>query len=208
MNKGLAIFLLILAVQSCTAQTERTTQPVVGGECEGCEAIFEYGSRKLSSVDTLPKFHETNPKLKITGTVFYKDGTSPAENVILYIYQTNRRGIYETKGDEKGWALRHGFIRGWAKTGKDGKYTFYTFRPGAYPDGREPEHIHITVKEPDKNEYYIDEFVFDNDALLTKERRVELENRGGSGIATPTMENGLLIIKRNIILGLNIPNYD
>lgn len=72
----------------------------------------------------------------------------------------------------------------------------------------EPEHIHITVKEPAKNEYYIDEFVFDDDPLLTKENRKSLENRSGSGIVKPKFENSILTVNRNIILGLNIPNYE
>ena len=146
--------------------------------------------------------------MKITGTVFLKDGRSPAQNVIVYIYHTSRKGIYQTKGNEKGWAKRHGYIRGWIKTGKDGRYTFYTFRPAAYPDRSEPEHIHITVKEPGKNEYYIDNFFFDDDPLLTQAVRDRLNNRGGSGIMNASVENGILTIKRNIFLGKNIPNYD
>ncbi len=100
--------------------------------------------------------------------------------MIIYIYHTNRKGLYEKKGDEKGWGKRHGYIRGWVKTDTKGKYTFFTFRPAAYPNSEEPEHIHITVKESDKNEYYIDAFVFDDDPLLTTSERNELDNRGGS----------------------------
>ncbi|WP_421976095.1 intradiol ring-cleavage dioxygenase [Roseivirga seohaensis] len=202
-------FLLILWVcTSCNAQIKNTTAKLVGGRCEGCEAIFEYGNKKLTSIDTLPEFQNNEPKLRITGTVLKKDGKTPAENVIIYIYHTNRKGIYETKGDETGWAKRHGFIRGWVKTGKDGKYTFYTFRPAAYPDGSEPEHIHITVKEPGKNEYYLDSYFFDDDPILTQNLRDKLNDRGGSGIMKPVEENGTLVIERNIILGKNIPNYE
>lgn len=181
---------------------------MIGGKCEGCEAIHEYGDRILSSTDTLPRFKETEPKLKITGTVYKKDGSTPAENVILYIYHTNRKGIYETKGDEEGWARQHGFIRGWIKTGKDGKYTFYSFRPASYPNRQEPEHIHITVKEPGKNEYYIDAYFFNDDSLLTNSERDKMNNRGGSGIGYPTVKDGITTIKRDLILGLNIPDYD
>jgi len=198
----------MITVSSCKSQSESNTKQIIGGGCEGCEAIFEFGNKELTKIDTLPKFQETEPKLKISGIVYHKDGKTPAENVILYIYQTNRDGIYETKGDEHGWARRHGYIRGWIRTGSDGKYTFYTFRPASYPDASESEHIHITVKEPDKNEYYIDEYVFDDDPLLTKKERSSLENRGGSGIMKPQKENGILTIERNIILGLNIPNYE
>jgi protocatechuate 3,4-dioxygenase beta subunit len=208
MKKIIYVSILTMVVSSCKSQIESNPNQIVGGGCEGCEAIFEYGNKHLSSSDTIPKFQETEPKLKISGIVYQKDGKTPAENVILYIYQTNRNGVYETKGDEQGWAKRHGYIRGWIKTGKDGKYSFYTFRPASYPGGQEPEHIHITVKEPDKNEYYIDEYVFDDDPLLTIEERSSLTNRGGSGIMKPEMKNGILTIERNIVLGLNIPNYE
>jgi protocatechuate 3,4-dioxygenase beta subunit len=202
-------FLLVLWLcTSCNAQTKKTTTQLVGGGCEGCEAIFEYRNKKLTSIDTLPKFQNNEPKLKITGTVFKKDGKTPAENVIIYIYHTNRQGIYETKGNETGWAKRHGFIRGWVKTDKDGKYTFYTFRPAAYPGGSEPEHIHITVKEPDKNEYYLDDYLFDDDPILSQNKIAKLNNRGGSGIVKAIQKNGILTIERNIILGKNIPNYE
>ncbi|MAB49890.1 intradiol ring-cleavage dioxygenase [Xanthomarina gelatinilytica] len=203
------ILILLLTVTSCESQTKKTdTNKLVGGPCEGCEAIYEYGNLKLTSTDTLPDFEKNEPKLKLTGTVFEKDGKTPAENVILYIYQTDRKGIYATKGDEKGWAKRHGYIRGWIKTDKLGKYTFYTFRPASYPSGIEPEHIHITVKEPNKNEYYIDEFVFDDDPMLTQKEKEELENRSGSGIVQPILKDGILTVSRDIILGLNIPNYE
>lgn len=200
----LYLLLIICALAACKVQTTKNAR----GPCEGCEAIFEYKSKVLTSVDTLPGFQQNEPKLKITGTVFREDGNTPAENVIIYIYHTNRQGIYETKGDETGWAKRHGFIRGWVKTEKDGQYTFYTFRPAAYPDGSEAEHIHITIKEPDKNEYYLDEYLFDNDPLLTQSKRNKLENRGGSGIVNPKEEDGILTIKRDIVLGKNIPNYE
>lgn len=196
-------------ILSCQSQTKKDyKEHVVGGSCEGCEAIYEYGNKKLSSTDTLPKFNETSKKLKIEGTVFLKDGKTPAENVILYIYHTNEKGVYETKGNEKGWAKRHGFIRGWIKTGKNGKYKFFTFKPSPYPNGRAANHIHIIVKEPNINEYYIDDFMFEDDPLLTNREKNRLTQRGGSGIISIKKEKEFHIIKRDIILGLNIPNYE
>lgn len=211
-----AIFFLViwgiaLQITSCTGQTKLKSgsqEKLVGGGCEGCEAIFEFGEKILASFDTLPGFESSEPKLKLTGTVFKRDGKTPANDVILYIYHTDRTGIYPKNGNESGWARRHGFIRGWIKTDQSGQYTFYTFRPAAYPDGTEPEHIHLTVKESDKNEYYLDEFVFDDDPILTDEKRKPFENRGGSGIGKPKQENAILTFRRDIILGLNIPEYE
>ena len=203
------IYILILTTISCQSQTKRNiSSKIIGGPCEGCEAIFEYGNKKLTMTDTLPSYIENEPKIKITGTIFKKDGKTRADNIILYIYHTNRNGIYERKGNEKGWAKRHGFIRGWIKTDDSGKYAFYTFRPAAYPDGGEPEHIHMTVKEQNKKEYYIDNIMFIDDPKLTNSKKQSLKNRAGSGIVEVKTENGILTVKRDIVLGLNIPNYD
>jgi len=206
----IVIVVHLLALPSCQGQHKKQASQTsnLGGKCEGCEAIYEYKNKPLTFVDTLPAFKTTRPQLKITGVVFKKDGTTPAPNVILYIYHTNRKGIYEKKGNAKGWAKRHGFIRGWVKTNQAGKYVFYTFQPVTYPNSSEPAHVHIIVKEPGKKEYYIDSYFFDNDPLLTKKRRNNLKNRGGSGISRFQKENGMLVIKRDIVLGLNIPNYE
>src|SRR5690606_10902268 len=198
------LYFICVSTFSCNSQTKNNKNILVGGGCEGCEAIFEYGNKKLTPRDTLPEFLENEPKLKITGTVFKKDGKTPAEDVILYIYHTNRKGIYETKGDEKGWGKPHGYIRGWVKTGADGKYTFYSFRPAAYNSTNEPEHIHLTVKEPNQNEYYLDDYLFNDDPFLTTSKRQRLQNRGGSGVVKPVLKDNLLTINRDIILGKNI----
>lgn len=202
-----SIFVLIT---SCTKSPAQANQPdkKVGGSCEGCEAIYEYGNKKLSSVDTLPDFFDKGQKLKIMGTIYQKDGKTPAKDVILYIYHTDQTGVYPTKGTEKGWAKRHGYIRGWIKTGTDGKYTFYTLRPASYPNSNNPQHIHPTIKEPGKSEYYIDEFLFDDDPFVTASMRQRKQPRGAAGILKTTKSGDMQIAKHDIILGLNIPNYD
>lgn len=180
----------------------------VGGPCEGCEAVHEYGKQKLSNTDTLPEFNMHTNQMLITGTVYEADGETPAANVIIYIYHTNEKGIYPTKGDEKGYARRHGYLRGWAKTDSKGHYAFYTFKPASYPSRTEPAHIHLTIKEPDKNEYYIDTIEFEGDPLLTTAKRNQKKQRGGSGLVTLSEDqNGLLYCKRQIFLGKNIPGY-
>ena len=68
----------------------------VGVPCQDCEAALDNKllNLKLKSVATLAEYATTNPKLKISGTVFNSDGISPAANVIRYIYHTNRDSIY------------------------------------------------------------------------------------------------------------------
>ena len=132
---------------------------------------FKILNPKPKATDTLPSFENNKPKIRITGTVFKKDGETPAENILLYIYQTDRNGLYQPSKNPIGLEKTHGQYREWLKTGKDGKFTFYTFRPVPYPEVKEPEHIHIYLKEPNTIPYYIDSYFFESDPKLTLEKR-------------------------------------
>jgi protocatechuate 3,4-dioxygenase beta subunit len=198
---------LLFVISSLTVSFAQTKK--VGGPCEGCEAIYEntVPFDQLPSFVKLPEVSWDGKKpMGINGTVFKADGT-PAADVVLYVYHTNEKGIYPKKGDEKGWAKRHGYLRGWVKTDQKGQYKFGCLRPAPYPGRDEPAHIHVTIKEPDINEYYIDEFVFSDDPLLTPEKRAKLENRGGSGIVKIIDVGNMYKGERNIYLGKNIPEY-
>ncbi|GGG31996.1 hypothetical protein GCM10011532_14340 [Christiangramia forsetii] len=179
---------------------------MVGGPCEGCEAVLEYGDEDLNAVDTLPEFASAENKLKITGTVYKGDGKTPAENVVLYIHHTNAEGIYPTTGKEESWAKRHGYIRGWIKTDKNGRYTFYTQVPGSYPDGRNPAHIHPFILEPDGKYYYLSAYFFDDDPLLTG-HHMEDPPRGSEGVVKLQNIGNMKLIERDFILGKGIPYY-
>lgn len=203
--------LYMLSLSACTQVSDskmKDRSPAIGGNCEGCEAIYEtkVPFEKLSWIDTLPDFFTKGPQLEVSGVVLKKDGT-PAAGVIVYAYHTDQTGRYPTKGNETGWGRRHGYIRGWVKTNGNGQYKFLTLRPGAYPSGGNPEHIHLTVKEPDKNEYWIDDIQFDDDKYLTSELRRRQQNRGGNGIAVVKKKDAILYAERNIYLGKNIPHY-
>lgn len=200
-----ALYFMFFALCSATmfAQDRK-----VGDGCEGCEGVFEYGNKKLNAIDTLPDFHENGLKMLVTGTIFKKDGKTPAKDVILYIYHTDQSGEYSTKGNETGWGKRHGYIRGWIKTGADGKYSFYTLRPGAYPGRQNPEHIHPTIKEPGYTAYWIDEYLFEDDPILSTKEKNSQPGRGGKGVIKVTKVNSMQIAKRDIILGLNVPGYE
>lgn len=182
----------------------------VGGPCEGCEAIHEspVPFDKLKSFVELPGVTwEGKKPLGINGTVFKADGKTPAPDVVLYLYHTDESGRYTAKPGAKGWEKRHGSRRGWVRTDAQGNYKFGTMRPAPYPGRTDPAHIHVTVKEPGLPEYYIDEYLFDDDPLLTPAFRRNLENRGGSGILKLTDVGNMYKAERHIYLGRNIPNY-
>lgn len=173
------------------------------GPCEGCEAVFEYGKQELQPVDTLPEFENNQPKLKLTGTIYHSDGKTPASDVILYVYHIDRTGRYPVKGNEEGWAKRHGYIRGWIKTDGSGRYNFYTLKPGSYDSN--PAHIHATVLEPNGRYYYIDDYNFKGDPNLQNHHD---EFQGGSGLVELKKEGNMVVAERDIILGLNVPGYE
>ncbi|MEO7801666.1 MAG: hypothetical protein ABIR81_06690 [Ginsengibacter sp.] len=203
--------LLNVLLTGCAQPIQNESQKFeqkVGGACEGCEAVYEspIPFNKLKSDITLPDYNDAGPKLEVSGVVYKVDGKTPAGNVVVYVYHTDQKGIYAKKGDEKGWGKRHGYIRGWLKTNAKGEYCFRTLRPASYPNSTNPQHIHITIKEPGKNEYWIDEFEFADDPLRNKEK-VNSKPVGGNGILTIENENGIQKGKRNIILGLNVQDY-
>jgi protocatechuate 3,4-dioxygenase beta subunit len=215
--KLIKIILLLSIFTSCNGQNKtnkktenNTTKPtkIVGGGCDGCEIMFVGMPKNIKAVDTSAGFSEEGQKLLVTGTVYKLDGKTPASNVIIYYWQTDNNGYYSPKPEMDEKAKRHGHIRGWVKTDENGKYSIYTIKPSPYPNDNIPAHIHTSIKEPNiENEYYIDEFVFDDDKLLNTEKRKALENRGGSGILRVLISNNLQVAEHNIILGLNIPDY-
>lgn len=203
------ILLMAISLTGCAQNTAQKNKIRVGGNCEGCQAIYEspVAFEKLAPEITLPDFNEQGPKIEISGIVYKRDGKTPAKNIVIYIYHTDQAGRYPIKGNETGWAKRHGYIRGWMKTNDKGEYKFNTLRPAAYPQRKDPQHIHVTIKEPDKNEYYIDDYIFDDDPLLPPSERSKEGNKGSNGIIQLKTENGIGKAKRNIILGLNIQDY-
>ena len=214
------IYLLLIAgilsiAGGCKGQTPADKTPrKVGGAFENADYIYIGIPQTITATDTSSGWHQKGQKLLITGTVYQADGATPAKDVILYYYHTNVAGRYVHDPYEprsmapNALGQTHGSIRGWVKTDTDGRYAIYTVRPGTYPTRDEPDHIHVTVKEPnDLNEYYIDDFVFDDDKLLTGTKRKKLENRGGSGVLRLATLSNLQVGERNIILGLNIPDY-
>jgi protocatechuate 3,4-dioxygenase beta subunit len=207
---------LYLILTSCISQNKNSVQSDnpefrIGGDCEEghCELMYLGIPEKINSIDTSAGWFEKGQKLLVTGTVFQIDGKTPASNTILYYHHTDNDGFYSTRNDKPENQTRHGHIRGWVKTDKNGKYSIYTIRPAPYPKEKQPAHIHWLIKEPDiKNEYWTDDLVFDDDKLLIPHiKKYPQENRGGSGITRIVLKDNLQIAEHNIILGLNIPNY-
>jgi protocatechuate 3,4-dioxygenase beta subunit len=160
----------------------------------------------LKSEITLIPSDEPGERMDIRGTVFAKDGRTPASDIVIYLYHTNSEGYY-APSDGQSVGRLHGHLRGWVKTDAHGKFTVHTIRAGPYPTGRIPAHIHILVKEPGKTVYYIDEVWFNDDPFVTEQMRRQAENRGGSQIITVQKQGTTWHGTVRITLGQNIPGY-
>jgi len=174
--------------------------------CEDCELLFEDMPVEIKSSTRLAPANEPGEPLTIQGTIFQSDGKTPAAGIILYVYHTDAKGLYSRGRDQKK-AMRHGHLRGWIKSDANGRYSFNTIRPASYPNSRNPQHIHPIVVESKTRYYWIDEYLFTDDPVLTAEEKRRQPGRGGSGIITLTGDTRGWKGTRDIILGRGIPNY-
>ena len=195
------ISLLVLAAFLLDGSDARQ-EPVVGLPCEGCELVMDGMPEVLTLEGRIAPAGEPGEPLTVDGTVYDADG-SPAPGIIVYAYQTDANGIYP-RGP-----TGHGRLRGWAKTDADGRYRFTTIRPGAYPGRDIPQHIHLHILEPGNVTYYIDDITFTDDPLLPDTERTRTTCRGGCGVSEPWRDgDGTWRVRRDIVLGLEIPGYE
>ncbi len=208
MYKIICLFTMFLA-SSCDGQTQEQKQErQVGGRCEGCEVALTGMPSTVSWDGRIASSAEPGTPLVMEGIIYKKDGKTPADGVVLYLYHTNNAGVYQPAAGQTGMVARHGKLRGWLKTGKDGRYRFTTIRPARYPNTTFAAHIHPTIKEPGIQAYYIDEYVFDDDPYVKGDYDKKQDLRGGSGVVKLTKDaNGVWRGRRDIILGLNVPGY-
>jgi protocatechuate 3,4-dioxygenase, beta subunit len=204
------LFLLAAAPGCADARSDAASkrEPVVGGPCEGCDAVFVGVPTTLTWSSRIAPADEPGEPLRIDGVVTDRQGR-PAPGVIVYAYHTDDRGHYP-RTDRAGnrAATRHGVLRGWALTDDQGRYRFETIRPAGYPETAIPAHVHLHVIEVGRCTYYIDDILFDDDPRLSAAERRHARGRGGNGIAMPRRDaTGTWLVKRDISLGEGISDY-
>lgn len=172
-------------------------EPVIGGPCEGCDWVFDGQPSKLASTSRIAPAGQPGSPMTLTGVVSNARG-APTPDIVVYAYHTDEGGLYPAAGN------RHGTLRGWALTDAQGGYRFDSIRPGAYPSRNIAEHVHMHVIEPGVGTYYINNLEFLDDPLLTIRRD---DGRAGSGLAMPARREGVWHVRRDIVLGRNIPGY-
>lgn len=142
--------------------------------------------------------NEPGERVIITGTMFRADGKTPYVGLVMYLYQTDARGLYHN-ADRNQQRPR---LRGWVKTNTRGRYTIHTIKPGSYPGSRNPAHIHAIVRPPGEQGKWIDDFLFDGDPYLREQDVRRYANKGSfSCIVKMTKEqDGTLRGERNIVV--------
>jgi protocatechuate 3,4-dioxygenase beta subunit len=109
---------------------------------------------------------EPGQPLSVSGVVIGPDG-APVPNASLYIYQTDHEGYYGVKpaSDNRNPRLKL-FLRSDAR----GAWSFETVKPGSYPNGRVPAHIHFEVSAAGRTSRVF-EIVFEGDPFVTDDMR-------------------------------------
>ncbi len=206
------LLILINFLTSCNGQTRQTPNESkqakqVGGGCEGCELMYVGIPKNISSKHTSIGWTEGKQKLILTGKVFQIDGKTPASNVVIYYWHTDDNGLYSSDDKTPKQAKEHGKLRGWVKSDKSGNYTIRTSRPAAYPNDNIPQHIHLSIKEPNINEYYTDLYFDDDPLYLNHKKKYGKLDRAGTELLRIVLDGNIQIAEHNIVLGLNIPDY-
>lgn len=145
-----------------------------GAPCGSCEA-----PENLSWKTVIPPPNEPGEPLEISGTIHEPDGVTPAHGIVLFVYHTDVTGYYNKEDDAS-----HPRLRGWMKTGNDGRYQFRTIRPGAYPHRDTPAHIHAHLYGPGYSERSIDDYWFADDRRINPETISKMKALGGAPFIT------------------------
>ena len=142
--------------------------------------------------------NEGGEQMVISGTVYQRDGKTPAANTLIYLYHTDIEGYYG-RGPS---VHKHGRYRGWLLTGMEGRYSFITIKPAPYPVQQFAAHIHMTVTTPTAREDWIDSILFEGDRLISAREREEAGRRGGFNpiLTLKKGEGGLYFATRDIQL--------
>ncbi len=110
-------------------------------------------------------------RIVVTGRVLDEDGR-PQPNTLVEIWQANSAGRYIHVSDQHAAPLDPNFLGGGrCVTDSEGRYRFYTIKPGAYPwanhaNAWRPAHIHFSLFGPSLVTRLVTQMYFPGDPLL------------------------------------------
>jgi protocatechuate 3,4-dioxygenase beta subunit len=140
----------------------------------------------VTTVSVIAPASEPGQHLRISGQVFAPDGVTPVAGVMVYAYQTDLEGHYQN--DPTTHIAR---LHGWAKTDEHGRFEFVTIRPGAYPSGKVPAHVHFHLWGAGYPLQWTKDLFFEGDPRLKPEVIDEARAAGTfNNICTITRDGG------------------
>jgi protocatechuate 3,4-dioxygenase beta subunit len=110
-------------------------------------------------------------RIVVTGRVLDENGGA-IPSTLVEVWQANAAGRYIHKKDQHDAPLDPNFLgAGRCLTDAEGRYRFYTVRPGAYPWGNHanawrPSHIHFSLFGPTIGTRLINQMYFPGDPLM------------------------------------------
>jgi protocatechuate 3,4-dioxygenase beta subunit len=129
--------------------------------------------------------NEPGEKLEMRGVVLDADGR-PLAGAVILAYHTDTRGLYNNGGNGRPGS-RNPRLRGTLRTNSEGRFEFRSIKPGTYPGGNVPAHIHFEVTPPTgKTQYF--EVVFRGEPYVAEE--MIAESARGSAQRVVTLERG------------------
>jgi protocatechuate 3,4-dioxygenase beta subunit len=136
----------------------------------------------------------------IDGVVVNASG-KPIAGAKVVAWNADAQGLYNPPDS----GTQEPRIQGEVRTGPDGRFQFVTVRPGPYPSGDEPGHVHLTVTA-DGHKLKYQTFWLEGDPLITEarlQRAREYEARNPhdiSVIAKPNRDRGILSVEQRVVL--------
>lgn len=168
--------LALLALLACgpLAGCSDAAAPAAAQDLEYNRAVHEAQRARpaqLTSSERIAPATEPGTPFVLRGQAFAADGRTPLADAIVFAYHTDRDGLYRPRGEPAHtWRLK-----GWAKTGADGRFEFRTIRPGPYPGGTEPAHVHLTLFTADGRAYHAGGPVLDDGEQAEVEVEIRLD---------------------------------
>lgn len=140
----------------------------------------------LTAVARIAAVGEPGTPLVIRGHVYRTDGRTPAPDIIVFAYHTDREGLYAPSSEPAHtWRLK-----GWARTGADGAFEFHTIRPGAYPGRSIAAHVHFSIEGPSLPRRFTPELNFEDDPIVTADDKRASAKQGIFGSVRPVKASG------------------
>jgi protocatechuate 3,4-dioxygenase beta subunit len=140
-------------------------------------------STSLPSNISIAAANEPGAPLIVRGVIYKPDGVTPAPGVTVEIHHTDAEGWYHkaSRNREKPRLL------GLLKTDAQGRFEFRTIKPGKYPEGRNPAHIHFKAWGAGFDQQMPIELFFAGDSDLPPADRVPRSGKWNA-VCSPTRD--------------------